>query len=75
MKIRGWGYLAGAGVFCGVIAINLVTGVAHSRISTDHRATDPDSFWMDVSLAGLYAAGMLFLFFLAQAGDGWNDDG
>ena len=51
-----------------------MTGVSYVKTPAS-RATDPDMFWFGIGFADLLAAIMIFAFFLAQAGDEWNDDG
>jgi len=75
MKIRQPWILLAIPIFGGTIAYNLITGIAHGRFGTAYEATDPDGFWMIVYGEGLFIPLALFFFFLAQAGDGWNDDG
>jgi len=75
VKIRQPWILLGVPVFGAIIAYNLKTGIAYSRGRVVYEATDPDAFWMNVFSAGLFILLTLFIFFIAQAGDGWNDDG
>jgi hypothetical protein len=55
VKVRGWGWLVGAGFFGLVVAWDLITGVSYVK-SPASRATDPDMFWFGVGFAGLLAA-------------------
>jgi len=75
VKVKAWGLLLLVPPFGGIIAYNLKTGIAYSRGGVIYEARDPDAFWMAVYSAGFFIALTLFAFFIAQAGDGWNDDG
>ena len=75
MKIKAPWLLLAIPVFGGIIAYNLKTGIAHGRCCTIYKATDPDGFWFIVYSEGFFVLLSLFFFFIAQAGDGWSDDG
>ena len=75
MKIKQPWILVGVPIFGGIIAYNLRTGIAYGRSGVIYEAADPDAFWMAVYSAGFFILMALFAFFIAQAGDGWNDDG
>ena len=74
MKVRQPWLLLAIPAFGGAIAYNLKTGIAHSRCCTIYEATDSDAFWFTVYSEGFFILLFLFAFFIAQAGDGWNDD-
>jgi len=75
VKVKAWGLLLLVAAFGGIIIYNLKTGIAYSRGGVIYEATDPAAFWMAVYGAGLMMLLVLLAFFVAQVGDGWNDDG
>jgi hypothetical protein len=74
VKIKAWGLLLAVPLFGGIIAYNLETGIAYGKGGPVYEAINPDAFWISVYGAGLFILITLFAFFMAQAGDGINDD-